>query len=155
MAANARILGTLVAVLAIAQTHLSAIEPGDAILGKWHTTDDKSVVTIFKRENQYCARIVSLKEPNWPVDDKDGMGGKPKNDRNNPDSRLRDRPIVGMEFMTGFVPDGNNRWKYGKIYDPESGKTYKCKMTLTSTNSLEVRGFIGISLLGRTVVWTR
>ena len=100
-------------------------------------------------------KVISLKEPNWPADEKGGAAGKPKNDRNNPNPKLRDRPIVGIEFMNGFVHAGKNRWVDGKIYDPESGKTYQCKMTLVATNKLEVRGFVGISLLGRTVEWTR
>lgn len=83
------------------------------------------------------------------------MAGKPKNDRGNPDPNLRDRPIVGLQFMRDFVYAGDKTWVDGKIYDPESGKTYKCKMTLVDDKHLEVRGFVGISLLGRTVVWTR
>ena len=150
-----RVQLALAAILLLGQFQLLADESGDAILGIWHTTDDKSQVEIFKREKQYCAKVISLKEPNWPADDKAGMGGKPKNDRNNPDPKLRDRPIVGIEFMTSFVHAGKNRWIDGKIYDPEVGKAYSCKMTLVSTNKLEVRGFVGISLLGRTVEWTR
>ena len=73
----------------------------------------------------------------------------------NPDPKLRSRPIVGLQFMNNFVYAGRNVWDGGKIYDPESGKTYKCKMTLQSTNRLEVHGYVGVSLLGRTVVWTR
>ncbi len=155
MPINGRVHLALAAILLFSQFQLLADEPGDAILGVWHTTDDKSQVEIFKREKQYCAKVISLKEPSWPSDDKAGMGGKPKNDRNNPDPKLRDRPIVGIEFMTGFVHAGKNRWTDGKIYDPEVGKTYSCKMTLVTTNKLEVRGFVGISLLGRTVEWTR
>ncbi len=130
-------------------------EGGDAILGIWHTTDDKSQVKIFKREQQYFGQIISLAEPNWPAKDELGQSGKPKTDRNNPDPKLHVRPILGLQFMSNFVFGGKNLWDDGKIYDPELGKTYKCKMTLKSPNQLEVRGFIGFSLFGRTVVWTR
>ena|SRR5580698_5264489 len=129
--------------------------PGDEILGVWRTTDDKSKVEIFKKNQQYFAKILSLKEPNWPANDEQGMAGKPKNDRNNPKPELRNRPIAGLEFMSDFAYTGKNRWADGKIYDPEVGKTYSCKMTLVGTNKLEVRGYIGFSMLGRTVVWTR
>jgi uncharacterized protein (DUF2147 family) len=135
--------------------HACAENGSDAILGIWHTTDDKSQVKISKRNNHYFGEVVSLTQPNWPDDDKLGMGGKPRTDRNNPDPKLRDRPIAGLQVMNDFVYAGKNLWNDGKIYDPELGKTYKCKMTLVSTNKLEVRGFIGFSLLGRTVVWTR
>ena len=102
-----------------------------------------------------CTLVVSLKESNWPPGGEQGRGGQPKNDRNNPDPKLRDRPIVGLEFMHGFTYSGKKRWENGKVYDPENGKTYKCKLTLVSTNRLDVRGFIGISLIGRTEVWAR
>ena len=130
-------------------------EEGNEILGVWNTTDNKGQVKIFKVNEKIHGKILSLKEPRWPPDDEKGMGGKPKSDRNNPDPKLRDKPIVGLEIMHGFTYSGKKRWENGKIYDPENGKTYKCKMTLTSTNRLEVRGFIGISLIGRTDVWTR
>ena len=143
------------AVAMFGQSLVWAGEPGDEVLGIWHTTDDKAQVEIFKKDNHFCAKIVSLKEPNWPANDKEGRGGKPKNDGRNPDLKQRSRTIAGIQFMSGFTLAGTNSWKNGTIYDPESGKTYKCKMTLISTNQLEVRGYVGIPLFGRTVVWTK
>ena len=145
---------TVALSLVFPQLSARADDPGDAVLGVWHTTDDKSQVKIFKRNNHYFGQITSLTQPNWPADDKLGMAGKPKTDRRNPDPKHRDRPIAGLEFMTDFEFAGKNHWNDGFIYDPENGKTYKCKMTLIA-NKLEVRGFIGFSLFGRTVVWTR
>ncbi|EEF57121.1 DUF2147 domain-containing protein [Pedosphaera parvula] len=150
-----RILFLVLLGLMLSGFSTKAAEAGDRILGIWHTTDDKSQVEIFKEKDKYYAKILSLKEPNWPAGDVEGMAGKPKNDRGNPDPKLRGRPIVGMQFMNGFAYSGKNKWVNGTIYDPESGKTYKCKMTLSDDKHLEVRGFIGISMLGRTVVWTR
>jgi uncharacterized protein (DUF2147 family) len=132
-----------------------AADAGDKILGVWNTTDNKSQVEIFKEKDKYCGKIINLKDPNWPANDEQGMGGKPKNDRGNPDPKLRSRPIVGLQLMNDFVSAGNGKWTGGKIYDPESGKTYKCKLTLVDNKHLDVRGFIGVSLIGRTEVWTR
>jgi len=145
----------LAAALVFQSVAADAPAPADAILGMWHTTDDKSQVQVFKEDDKYFAKIVSLKEPAWPEDDKEGMAGKPKNDRRNPNPKLRSRPIAGLQFMNDFVYSGRNLWSGGRIYDPESGKTYKCKMSLVATNRLEVHGYVGVSLLGRTVVWTR
>ncbi|MDB6111565.1 MAG: hypothetical protein JWR69_3315 [Pedosphaera sp.] len=145
----------LFVALMLAQTPLPAVEPGDAILGVWTTTDSQGQVEVFKQDGKYFAKIISLKEPNVPADDKTGFAGKPKTDYKNPNPKLRQRPIVGLQFMSDFVYAGKHLWEGGKVYDPESGKTYKCKMTLLSTNRLEVRGFVGFSLLGRTVIWTR
>ena len=149
-----RLILFLLGILFLASQSASA-DDGTEILGVWTTTDDKSKVEIFQQNEKLKGKIISLKEPNWPANDEKGMGGKPKNDRNNPDPNLRDKPIIGLEFMSGFIYSGKKRWDGGKIYDPENGKTYKCKMTLVSTNRLDVRGFIGISLIGRTEVWTR
>jgi uncharacterized protein (DUF2147 family) len=150
-----RILGVLLALATFSQTLVWAGEPGDEVLGLWHTTDDKAIVEVFKKDNHFCAKIASLKEPNWPANDPEGRGGKPKNDGRNPDLKQRGRTIAGIQFMSEFVYAGNNSWKQGRIYDPESGKTYRCKMALISTNQLEVHGYVGIPLFGRTVVWTR
>jgi uncharacterized protein (DUF2147 family) len=76
-------------------------------------------------------------------------------DNLNPDPALRDRALLGLTIMDGFTTAGDGKWKNGKIYDPNSGKTYKCKLTLVDANTLELRGYIGISLLGRTETWTR
>src|SRR4051794_13170809 len=76
---------------------------GDAILGIWHTTDDKSQVKIFRQGQEYLGQVVSITRPNWPANDKFGMGGKPRTDRYNPNPQLRDRPIVGIQFMSGFT----------------------------------------------------
>ncbi len=150
-----RIVTILLAFVVWLQLPAMAAEPGDAVLGVWHTTDDKGRVLVFKDNNHYCAKIVSIKDPNWPASDEEGMGGKPKNDRRNPDPKLRSRSIAGIRFMNDFVYDGNNLWQHGKIYDPESGNTYRCKMSMISTNQLKVRGYVGIPLFGRTVVCTR
>lgn len=137
----------------------SAAAPG-AIVGTWTTAEGKSQVEIYEQGGRYNGRIVALKEPLYPRDSNHrdflaGREGQPKQDRRNPDENLRDRPIIGMELMSGFKHDGDDVWSGGKIYDPESGKTYRCKLTLTAPNELKVRGFVGISLLGRTTTWSR
>jgi uncharacterized protein (DUF2147 family) len=132
----------------------------DAIVGVWTTDKEKSKVEIFKQNDNYYGKIVALKEPLYPADPKHpdfmaGRDGQPKVDARNPDEALRSRPIIGMELMRGFTYGGDDVWSGGTIYDPESGKTYKCKLTLASPKELKVRGYIGISLLGRTTTWTR
>jgi uncharacterized protein (DUF2147 family) len=115
--------------------------------------EEKARIEIKEVKGKYEGRIVWLKEPTYPEGDKDA--GKPKQDRNNPDSAKRNKPILGLRILKGFVASGANTWTRGTIYDPENGKTYKCKITLVNPNTLNVRGYIGISLVGRTNVWTR
>jgi uncharacterized protein (DUF2147 family) len=76
-------------------------------------------------------------------------------DKNHPDEKVRSRPVLGLTNTWGFVYKGENIWDDGSIYDPKNGNTYSCTMKLKDKNTLEVRGYIGISLIGRTDVWTR
>ena len=76
-------------------------------------------------------------------------------DDRNPDPALRSRPLDGLAIMTGFEYAGDGRWQNGTVYDPNSGKTYKCSITLIDDNTLKLRGYIGIALFGRSETWTR
>jgi uncharacterized protein (DUF2147 family) len=147
------ISGVLSTFLLLVSFAIAADE--DRILGLWNTAEKDCKIEIFKCGDKYCGRIAWLKEPLYPADDGMGMGGRPIVDRQNPNPDLRSRPLVGLQLMEGFTYIGKNVWEKGTIYSPESGKTYKCKMTLVPPNHLEVRGFIGIPLLGGTSIWTR
>jgi len=75
-------------------------------------------------------------------------------DSNNPNANLKSKPLVGAIILRDFeFVDGE--WTNGRIYDPENGKDYKCYMRFKDPNTLNVRGYIGISMIGRTEVWTR
>jgi len=130
-------------------------DDGDAVLGSWLTADGKARVEIVKHGDVYDGSIVWLKEPNYPVGDKDHMDGQVKVDRENPDPALKTRPIIGLPLISGFKYADDNVWNDGHIYDPESGKLYSCKMTLMMDGRLKVRGYVGFSLFGRTEIWTR
>ncbi|WP_242928312.1 DUF2147 domain-containing protein [Pontibacter vulgaris] len=116
-------------------------------LGVWTNEDGKAKFEIYQCGNKLCGKIVSLKEPL--------RNGKPKMDDNNPEKKLRSRPLLGLEFLKGFEFDGDNKWDEGTIYDPESGKTYSCFMKMHSKDKMEVKGYIGISLIGRSQNWSR
>lgn len=146
----------LLLMLATGPLAMVAADDG-AVTGLWLTAageDGRSHVEIRATGNTYAGRIVWLEKPTYPPDDAQGMGGRERVDRNNPDADLRARPIMGLEILSGFEDAGDGRWQGGEIYDPSNGKTYKCKMRLED-DTLHVRGFVGISLLGRTTEWTR
>ena len=84
-----------------------------------------------------------------------GMAGKPRTDRYNPDPELRARRVIGLQIMEGFAREGDNRWEGGTIYDSDNGRTYRSRLTLLSPNRLELHGYIGIPLFGRSSIWTR
>ncbi|MFN0254313.1 DUF2147 domain-containing protein [Pedobacter ureilyticus] len=119
----------------------------DDILGKWLNPSGEGQIEIYKRGDKFFGKLAWIKEPN-------DANGKPKTDEKNPTESLRSRPILGLEILKNFIFD-DGKWVDGTIYDPKSGKTYSCKLTLKDNNQLSVRGFIGVSLIGRTEVFKR
>jgi uncharacterized protein (DUF2147 family) len=127
----------------------------DDILGAWLNQDKDAKIEIYKCGSDYCGKIVWLKEPVYPAKSSEGTPGTPKVDSKNPDASHSKTPLIGLQMIEGFQFAGGNLWKNGRIYDPDSGKTYSAKGTMVSPNELDLRGFIGISLIGRTEKWTR
>ena len=121
----------------------------DAIVGVWKTGEGNAMVRIYKNGDKYQGKIVWLKEPNDPET------GKPKQDKNHPDEANKTRALLGMINIWGFTYKENNLWDDGNIYDPKNGSTYSCTIKMINPNSLEVRGYIGVSIIGRTDNWTR
>ena len=120
----------------------------DKILGLWITGSGKGKILISKYGDKYGGKLVWMREPN-------DANGNPKLDDKNPDPAKRKVPKLGLNNLLGFTYDGDGEYEGGTIYDPENGKTYKCIMTLKDENTLDVRGYIGFSLIGRTDTWKR
>jgi uncharacterized protein (DUF2147 family) len=144
---------TFFATVLLTATTAFGAGPSD-IFGSWKTAGGDSRLEFFRCGEKICGKIVWLKEPTY-IDKKDGPVGTTKVDRKNPNPALRKRPILGLQVMKGLKAKGNNRWGNGTCYDPETGKSYKCKMQLVSPGRLELRGYIGVSLIGRNFVLTR
>ena len=128
---------------------------GGSLSGLWLNDEKSAQIEIYRTGDRYAGKIVFLKDPVYPGDDAMGMAGQTKIDRHNPDPLKRNKPLLGLQILDGFRQTGERVWENGHIYDPKNGKTYRCKITLEKTDTLAVRGFIGISLLGRTATWTR
>lgn len=122
--------------------------PSDAIVGIWLTAgEDNAKVEIYESNSKYYGKIVWLQNPI--------RNGVKALDVNNPDESKRKNPILGLQIISGFEYNADdNIWEEGKIYDPQSGKTYSC-IIRKEGNKLKVRGYIGFSLLGRTEIWTK
>lgn len=120
----------------------------DDITGTWLTGTGKAHIKIDNIRGYYFGRIVWLKEPL-------NKDGKPKTDANNPDKSKQNLGLLGIRLLDGFEYKSENNWEKGTIYDPENGKTYSCKIYLENKNTMKIRGYIGISLIGRTDTWTR
>jgi uncharacterized protein (DUF2147 family) len=120
----------------------------DAIVGTWLVQDGSAKVKIENKNGKYVGKMVWIKNPTDKT-------GKPLVDSNNPEASLRSRPQLGLPLLENFVFNEENHWSGGTIYDPDDGKTYSCKITMKDSQTIEVRGYIGISIFGRTDTWKR
>lgn len=120
----------------------------DSFVGMWLTGSGKAAVSIYKEGTKYNGKITWLKNPN-------DESGKPKVDKNNPDEKKKTVALMGLNLLKDFKFNGEDKWEGGTIYDPDNGKTYSCKITMVDESKLDVRGFVGISMLGRTQTWIR
>jgi len=130
---------------------LFTAQASESPVGLWRTIDDKtgkekSLIRIVETNGELHATIEKLfREPHEePNPNCDKCPGERKN-----------KPVIGMTIMTGLKKAGSE-FEGGEILDPANGKIYRCKMwTAEGGKKLNVRGFIGVSLLGRTQVWIR
>ncbi len=106
----------------------------DQIIGTYWSPKKDAKINIYKKRNSYYGKSV------WVAN--------PRKDNKNPDKSLQSRQVLGIELLSGFSHD-DGLYIGGTIYDPESGNTYNCKITIEGKH-LRVRGYIGISIFGRT-----
>lgn len=110
-------------------------------LGKWLSPSKKGVVETFVQGNKLFGKLI------WVQTERKDIYNKDKN--------LRNREVKGLLLFSNFSWE-DNQWVDGKIYDPEGGSTYSCKMWLSDDKqTLNVRGYIGVSILGRTEKFTK
>ena len=138
-----RILSVIAMLLALATSVADGLPP---IEGTWLSGDGDGWIEIRVDGAGLSGTVKG--SPN--ADDE-----RPDKDEKNPDPSLRDHPLTGLELFSGFSYDGDGRWSGGTIYDPNSGKTYRCIITWVDSGTLNVRGYVGVPMLGRTETWTR
>jgi uncharacterized protein (DUF2147 family) len=141
------ILQLFLLFISVSALHLSTYAQSDKIEGLWFNDIKDAKIQIYKaRDGKFYGKIIWLKEPT--------KQGKPKLDDKNPKKDMQNQTIVGLLILKGFQKDGDNYYTDGTIYDPTNGKTYDCKMTYKG-KTLSIRGYVGISLFGRTTIWER
>ncbi len=135
------------AAVALVALPAMAAEPG--ITGRWRTVDDKTgkpkgIVLIWEQDGEFFGKVESSIDPTKANEICDLCKDERKN-----------KPVTGMVVLRHMKRDGDE-WNGGDILDPDNGKVYRCKARLEDGGKkLIVRGFIGISLLGRSQTWTR
>ena len=133
--------------LLVALPLLAASPSPDAVLGVWKNGTGKGHIQVYKQGGRYYGKLIWLR-------DGTGDDGKPKVDHRNPDAAKRGKPLIGLVMMREFEFD-NGEWTNGYIYNPSDGKEYKALMKMKNNNTLSVRGYVGISWIGKTDTWTR
>ena len=123
-----------------------AAAEGASPVGVWENEDAK--IEIFKDGGKLYGKIAALNE-------KYTEDGQKKTDIHNPDPAKRERPLIGLVVMKGISPEGSSKWDGGTAYDPKTGNTYSVSLQYDGGNTLKVRGYLPVSMIGRTEVWTR
>ncbi|UYZ60344.1 DUF2147 domain-containing protein [Hymenobacter latericus] len=143
-----RVLPLLLA-LALAPWGQLFAQPAAMPLGVWADEQGESHIELYRCGEQLCGKIVNLQQPN-------DAEGHPRLDVHNPDPKKRTQPHLGLVVLQNLRYDaGSNRWDGGEIYDPENGRTYSCFVRQLGPDKLEVKGYIGFALVGRSQYWTR
>jgi uncharacterized protein (DUF2147 family) len=138
----------IISIFALFGAMQAASVAAPSVPGRWLTENKSGVVEIFPCGDQLCGKLAWFRiKPDDPNPE--------ALDFRNPDPARRSRSLCGLVFMHGFKLTGPNDWENGNIYDPESGNTYHGTMRLEPDGTLRLRGYIGISLIGRSEVWTR
>ena len=127
----------------------AAFDPKDAFLGEWGTPGMHAKVNVAHCPGEtdlICGTITWLWEP---VD----QSGRPKTDSQNPVARMRDRPLIGMQILSGFRRKSSGELSGGSVYNPEDGRTYDATMRLQGADTLVVEGCV--LFICRKQVWRK
>lgn len=139
---------TLMLLLTLSVFPIAAAEEESqqtAVIGFWATQD--SILEVARAGDTLSMRVVAMENPTYTEGEPHGPPGAVRVDVNNPEPSLRDRPIMGLELLSDYE-FSKKRWR-GKIYDPQSGNIYSSTMWVED-GELQMRGYIGVALLGRT-----
>ena len=135
-------------ILSIVIFFIFQVSFSQTIFGKWKTVDDETgmengIVEIYEKAGKVYGRIIEILEKEKKYFKCEMCEGEDKN-----------KPILGLVIIKGLKKKGDF-YEGGKVTDPKNGKSYHCKMTLEGKDKLIVRGYIGISLFGRSQTWFR
>jgi uncharacterized protein (DUF2147 family) len=123
------------------------VAAAESLVGKWLHENQRIHIEIFPCEDRFCGKIVWLKNPN---DDQ----GNPVTDVENPDPTLRDRPLMGALLLRDLRQTGPTIWEDGLVYNPDDGQHYQADMEMRADGSVDMRAYVLMPMLGKTLVWT-
>lgn len=108
----------------------------EELVGYYLSPEKNSIFKFYRSGDKYYGKSVWMKHPN-------------RLDTLNPDRTKRNKKILGSILVRDFIYDGKNTWNKGHIYNANTGKTYKAKITRDKDNNLVVRGYVGVQLVGK------
>lgn len=148
-----RLRSTLAALLFLAGAAAAraADDPADAIVGVWRTEQGEGKISISRCGAKYCGKLVWLR-PSKELPDPSQL-----TDHKNPDPAKRDRKVLGLTILRGLTyVAADGVYDGGRIYDNTRGESFRCKAWVENGGkTLKLRGFVGVSLLGRNTYWSR
>ena len=136
-------------MLSISLNSIAIAQSVDPVIGTWKTIDDKT--------NQ-PASLIKIEEVNGTLEGTiiktfPRPNETPLTNCNLCKDELKDKPIIGLKIMSGLKQEKPGFWSGGKILDPKEGEYYKVKVSTEDGKKMDVRGYIGVPMLGRTQVW--
>lgn len=151
---SASLSRSLCAVMCVASAVLLpaplAHAEGAGAVGLWWADGGSAQVDVREKDGELTGTIVWLRAPF-------DLEGHSLRDVHHPDASRHDEPVIGLDMLRGFHADSHNAgtWIGGSVYDPGNGSTYRGTIRMDGPDRLLLRGFIGISLFGRTTAWIR
>ncbi len=136
------------AMLSGALASASAPASVDPAHGFWLTENGKAIIHLQSCGAQLCGRLAWMVQPY----DEDG---RPRLDAKNVDELKRIRRVCGLQLFGDFTQSGHGAWSDGWVYNPRDGATYSASIEAADVDVLQVRGYVGIKLLGKSQTWTR
>ncbi len=112
------------------------------VVGYYRSADNTSIFKFYKSGEKYVGKLVWMKHPE-------------RLDTMNPDATERNKKLLGSILAYGLIFDGKNQWKEGFVYDATKGKTFSCQITRDEKGNIEMRGYIGVPILGKSEFFTK
>lgn len=143
-----RFILALFILLFFVKVNYAQVSP-DAILGEWYSPEKDGKFLFYKSGNYYCGKLIWIEAPNDEY-------GNPKKDINNPDKSKQNQLLLELVIFKDFVWDNDDEeWDDGSVYDPTTGYTWSCTISMVDSKVLKVRGYLGFNFIGRSEYFTK
>lgn len=139
---------TLMSLTLFTALATSAAEAREPVSGVWLNDTGRGAVEIYPCAASVCGRIIWLRQPI-------SKSGKPVQDKNNPEPAARQNAVCGLEVITGAAPQEDGSWDGGRIYDPQTGKSFNVAIERLDRDRVRITGYVGARFFGKSYVWQR